>query len=88
VPTWLDDGVTRSAAAFDTRIGIAPVFSGRASKGIAKKLRQHGFELVVEPESFLVDKENHLESGEEAHAHRWAEELASAMGRTQPHTLR
>jgi hypothetical protein len=64
------------------------MLSGRASKGIAKKLRQHGFELVAEPESFLVTMENHLEPGEEAHAHRWADELAAAMGRTQPHTPR
>jgi hypothetical protein len=84
----LDEGGGRSAAAFDTRIGVPQVISGRASKGIAKKLRHHGFELVVEPESFLVDKENHLEPGEEEHAHRWVEELASARSRMRPHAPR
>ena len=80
----LDEGGGTSSAAFDTRIGIPPMLSGRASKGIAKMFRQHGFELVVEPESFLVTYDNHLKPGEEAHAYRWAEELASALSRTHP----
>lgn len=91
VREWLatqPEGIGRCAAAFDTRIDIAPVLSGRASKGIAKSLRRHGFELVVEPESFLVDKQNHLEPDEVAHAGRWAEDLALAMDRTRPRTSR
>ena len=44
--------------------------------------------LVVEPESFLVTMDNQLEAGEEAHALRWAEELASALSATQPCTPR
>jgi hypothetical protein len=67
------------AAAFDTRIGIPPALSGRASKGIAKKLREHGCTLIVDPESFLVTKDSHLEPDEEAHARRWGAELAAAL---------
>jgi GNAT superfamily N-acetyltransferase len=67
------------AAAFDTRVGIPPALSGRASKGIAKKLRERGCELIVDPESFLVTKDNHLEPDEEAHARRWGAELAAAL---------
>jgi hypothetical protein len=89
-PDWAGDGIREwlgsldergagKAAAFDTRIGIAPVLSGRASKGIARKLREHGFTLVAEPESFLVTKDNHLEPGEEDHARQWAEQLASSL---------
>ncbi len=86
VREWLEslgDGGGTRAAAFDTRIDVSPVLSGRASKGIAKKLHHHGYSLVADPESFLVTKESHLEPGEEERARRWAEELVSALGRTE-----
>ncbi|MGW0041942.1 flavodoxin family protein [Rhodococcus sp. NPDC003348] len=64
------------AATFDTR-GDAPAFlTGRASKGIGKKLRHLGYDLVAESESFLVDKESHLEAGEEDRAEQWGRSLA------------
>lgn len=72
----------RQAAAFDTRVAISPVLSGRASKGIAKELRRHGFELVAEPESFLVTKETHLLPDEEDHARAWGRSLAQALAST------
>lgn len=84
----LGDGGSTRAAAFDTRIDVSPMLSGRASKGIAKKLRHHGFSVVVEPESFLVTKENHLEPDEAAHARRWADDLASTLRREQPSDVR
>lgn len=70
------------AAAFDTRLGSGkPAFTGRASKGIAKRLHHHGLELVVDPESFLIDDENHLADGEEDRARTWGSALAeSAAG--------
>ena len=72
--------VAASSAAFDTRAGAAPaMLTGRASKGIAKQLHRHGFGQVVEPESFLVDKDNHLEPGEEARAEEWGARLAAAV---------
>jgi hypothetical protein len=40
------------------------MFTGRASGGIANELRHHGFTLVDEPESFLVDRHTHLVAGE------------------------
>ena len=70
------------AAAFDTRIDAPPALTGRASKGIARRLRHHGFDLVVEPESFLVDKENHLEPGEAERAREWG----VALGRAASHS--
>ncbi|MDX5309836.1 MAG: flavodoxin, partial [Rhodococcus sp. (in: high G+C Gram-positive bacteria)] len=81
VREWLDSlpsGGGR-AAAFDTRIDLAAVLTGRAGKGIAKKLRKHGFELVADPESFLVDKQSALEPGEEERAEQWGRSLAQQV---------
>ena len=67
------------AAAFDTRIGsVAPMMSGRASKGIAHRLRRHGLDLAAEPESFLVDADSHLIEGEAERATAWASTVAAA----------
>jgi hypothetical protein len=82
VREWLETmpPIAASAAAFDTRAGVAlALLTGRASKGIAKRLHQHGFGQVVEPESFLVDKDNHLEPGEEERAEQWGARLAAAV---------
>lgn len=67
------------AAAFDTRIDASPLLTGRASKGIAKQLTRHGFRLVADPESFLVDKENHLLVGESVRAVDWGAGLATTF---------
>jgi hypothetical protein len=64
------------AAAFDTRAGAPALLTGRASKGIARRLRHHGYRLVTDPESFLVDKENHLLGGEDQRARSWGAHLA------------
>jgi Flavodoxin domain len=67
------------AAAFDTRTNGPGVFTGHASKGIAKMLREHGLDLIAQPESFLVDKDNHLLVGERGRALVWGENLAHAL---------
>jgi hypothetical protein len=67
------------AAAFDTRMEGVPIFTGRASKGIARQLRKHGFTLVAPPESFLVTTRNALVDGEEARAQRWGTQLTSQL---------
>jgi hypothetical protein len=64
------------AAAFDTRIDMPAMLTGRASKGIGRLLRHHGFEMIAEPESFLVTKQSHLETGEATRAERWGRQLA------------
>ena len=82
VREWLETipPVAAAAAAFDTRAGMAPaLLTGRASKGIARQLHQHGFGQVAAPESFLVDKDNHLEPGEEERAEEWGARLAAAV---------
>lgn len=69
----------RRGAAFDTRVDMSPVLTGRASKGIAKALGHHGYELIAEPESFLVDKHTELEHGEAARATEWGRHLAARL---------
>jgi hypothetical protein len=39
-------------------------------------LLQHGFQLVAEPMSFLVDRHTHLMPGEDEEAERWGATLA------------
>ena len=78
---WFDaqTELASSAAAFDTRMTGPAAFTGRASKGIAKRLRDHGCKLIAEPESFLVTKENHLVDDEATHAQAWGAQLAAAL---------
>ena len=73
------EGHRRFAAAYDTRIDAPPVLTGRASKGIARRLHRHEFQLLTEPESFLVDKQNHLLAGEADRAGEWGEALSAAL---------
>ncbi len=78
---WLDGLGSEhhaAAAAYDTRINVSPVLSGRASKGIARGLTRHGFPAAAAPESFLVDKQNQLVPGEAERATAWAEKLTTA----------
>jgi menaquinone-dependent protoporphyrinogen IX oxidase len=83
---WLSDlvGGHGLAAAFDTRLAGAPVLTGRASHGISKLLRRHGYHLIVPPESFVVTKLNTLVDGESPRARRWGEALAAAAALTVP----
>jgi Flavodoxin domain len=71
--------VEASAAAFDTRTNAPLVLTGSAAKGIGKRLRRHGLNLIREPESFLVDKENRLLPGERRRAVVWGGQLARAL---------
>ncbi|MDH3754999.1 MAG: flavodoxin domain-containing protein [Acidimicrobiia bacterium] len=78
---WFDmllaDGRGRLGAAFDTRIDKPVLITGSAAKGIGKRLRRHGFDLVTEPECFLVTgSEGPLVPGELDRALRWGEKLA------------
>jgi hypothetical protein len=66
-------------AAFDTRFRGPAVLRGRASRVISRKLRRHGFEVVLKPESFFVTLQNQLEPGEEARAQEWGKRLAASV---------
>ena len=67
------------AAAFDTRMHGPAALTGRASKGVARLLRAHGFEVIAEPESFLVTKQDRLEPHETTRAREWGTKLAASI---------
>jgi menaquinone-dependent protoporphyrinogen IX oxidase len=73
------DWMSGEATAFDTRLDAPAAFTGRASKGIVRMLRHHGFTVRTDPESFLVTKANHLEAEQERRAHTWGTQLADHL---------
>ncbi|MFF9915571.1 flavodoxin domain-containing protein [Streptomyces sp. NPDC013457] len=65
---------THAAAAFDTRADMR--LAGGAARGIARRLRGHGYELVAEPEGFVIeDTEGPLRAGERDRARAWGAAL-------------
>jgi hypothetical protein len=67
------------AAAFDTRFDGPEVLTGRASLGISRRLRHHGFAEVAAPKSFVVDRDNTLLEGEVARARQWASAVLESL---------
>ena len=66
------------AAAFDTRVQMSAVLSGRAAPKIARSLRRNGCRMIAEPESFLVTRKTPgLVAGERERARVWGENLAA-----------
>ncbi|MET8540262.1 flavodoxin domain-containing protein [Kitasatospora sp. NPDC004799] len=58
------------AAAFDTRVAMPR--AGGAADGIAHRLSRHHYDVVVEPEGFLVkDADGPLRAGERERARAW-----------------
>jgi hypothetical protein len=50
--------------------------AGGAAHGIARRLRRHGYELVAEPEGFIIeDTEGPLRAGESDRAKAWGADL-------------
>jgi hypothetical protein len=68
-----------SAAAFDTRREGPEALTGRASLGISRRLRHHGFVEAAAPRSFVFDKENQLLAGEVVRAHQWASSVLESL---------
>ena len=67
------------AAAFDTKMHGPAMVTGRAARGVTRLLRQHGFNVVAEPESFLVTRQDRLEPGEIARAPQSRARLAASL---------
>lgn len=66
------DGV--HAAAFDTR--VEGRMAGGAARGISRRLRGHGYEVVADPAGFLVqDAAGPLREGELTRAREWGAAL-------------
>jgi len=63
-------------ATFGTRFKMSRRLTGSAAKNAEKKLRKHGFEMIIPAESFFVEGETGpLYSGEQERAHQWGETL-------------
>ena len=79
---WLRDlpeGDGAPAASFDTRLDKSPWLTGEASRGIAKRLRHLGYDLVAN-ESFLVeDSQGPMSEGELERAREWGRRLAAQL---------
>ncbi len=68
------------AAAFDTRVNKPVFLVGSAARGISRRLRHHGYELVTEPQSFFVEgTPGPLEDGELERAWDWGRTLANEV---------
>jgi hypothetical protein len=66
-----------NAAAFDTR--LPSPMAGGAARGIARRLRKHGYHLVSDPEGFVVDDSyGPLRAGEIERAKQWGAQLLRA----------
>ncbi|MGZ4179084.1 MAG: flavodoxin family protein [Solirubrobacteraceae bacterium] len=80
--SWLHDlspGAAHHAAAFDTRLDKSPRITGAAARGIARRLRRLGIDVVA-AESFLVeDTEGPPKAGELERARAWGAELARSL---------
>lgn len=46
---------------------------------MSRLLRHHGFDVVAEPESFLVTKQDRLEPQEQDRARDWGARLAASI---------
>lgn len=67
------------AATFDTRYRMPIAMSGSAARRIARRLKQRGIHVFVEPESFFVSRTGHdLESGEIERATAWAGRVSNS----------
>jgi hypothetical protein len=66
----------RPAAAFDTRLPSA--LAGGAAKGIARRLRRHGYQLVSDPEGFILDAYGPVRPAEMERAKQWGAQLVQA----------
>ena len=74
----LAQGNSAPAVAFDTRMSGSTLKTGAASKSIARRLRRHGYEVVADPESFVVEgAEGPLREGELERARAWGEALGA-----------
>lgn len=68
------------AVAFDTRAPKPVLLVGSAARGIARRLRQRGYALAAEPESFFVEgTPGPLEAGELERAAEWGKALANEV---------
>jgi hypothetical protein len=67
-------------AAFDTRANKPVLLVGSAARGVSRRLRERGYTLAAEPQSFFVQgTPGPLEDGELARASEWGTTLANEV---------
>ena len=78
---WLRglEGTGLRAAAFDTRADARAALTGSAARGIARRLRRRGCDVVDSQKLPRRRSEGPLEDGELDRAREWAAGLASAL---------
>ena len=72
----LPEGEGHFCAAFDTRAHKPEVLTGSAARGIARRLRHHGYVELLEHESFVLDGNGPIHADELERAHEWGRALA------------
>ena len=80
---WLRDlEVPRDtcAASFDTRGDARAALTGSAARGIARRLRRRGCDVIASQSFLVADSEGPLEDGELDRARAWGATLASTNG--------
>ncbi len=88
VREWLDTigYVHCLAAVFDTRFKAPATLTGHATKWIVRALGRHDVEFMTSPESFFVDRKNHLMDGEYERASACGQRLGGlVLERTKVH---
>jgi len=66
------------AATFDTRLDRSAALTGSAARGIARRLRRRGYDVVGSQSYLVEDAEGPLEEGELQRAREWGAELAAS----------
>jgi flavodoxin len=70
-------------AAFDTRVNKPALLVGSAARGIVRRLRERGYSLAADPQSFFVaGTPGPLEEGEPERAEEWGKTLANEVSRS------
>ena len=70
-------------AVFDTRANKPVLLVGSAARGIARRLRERGYSLAADPQSFFVEgTPGPLEKGELERAEEWGKTLANEVSRS------
>lgn len=80
----LPRGNGRVGVAFDTRLDQAEILTGSAARGIARRLRRHGYRELVEYESFLLEGNGPVTDHELDRAQQWGEALAQHYRSLEP----
>lgn len=69
----------RYVAAFDTRFPAPGWLVGHPARRMSRTLARNGAVVVARPESFFVDKSEHLRSGELERAREWGRQLRARV---------